>query len=67
MNYQFEVLDKSICYSGFFRMEKYRLRHELFAGGWSGEMSRECLERGHAVAVPVSYTHLAIRHPTLRP
>ncbi|HRC72439.1 MAG TPA: NUDIX domain-containing protein [Candidatus Competibacter sp.] len=51
MNYQFEVLDKSICYSGFFRMEKYRLRHELFAGGWSGEMSRECLERGHAVAV----------------
>ncbi len=51
MNHQFEVLDKSICYSGFFRMEKYRLRHELFAGGWSPEMSRECLERGHAVAV----------------
>ncbi|MBL8250824.1 MAG: NUDIX domain-containing protein [Candidatus Competibacter sp.] len=51
MNHQFEVLDKSICYSGFFRMEKYRLRHELFAGGWSGEIGRECLERGHAVAV----------------
>jgi ADP-ribose pyrophosphatase len=51
MNYQFEVVDKSICYSGFFRMEKYRLRHELFLGGWSGEMTRECLERGHAVAV----------------
>ena len=51
MNHRFEVLDKSICYSGFFRMEKYRLRHELFAGGWSPEMTRECLERGHAVAV----------------
>ena len=51
MNHRFEVLDKSICYSGFFRMEKYRLRHELFAGGWSSEMTRECLERGHAVAV----------------
>jgi ADP-ribose pyrophosphatase len=51
MNYQFEVLDKVIGYSGFFRMEKYRLRHELFSGGWSPEITRECLERGHAVAV----------------
>ena len=51
MNYQFEILDKSIGYRGFFRMEKYRLRHEQFAGGWSSEMTRECLERGHAVAV----------------
>jgi ADP-ribose pyrophosphatase len=51
MNHRFEVLDKTVCYSGFFRMEKYRLRHELFAGGWSSEMIRECLERGHAVAV----------------
>ncbi|HPF58322.1 MAG TPA: NUDIX domain-containing protein [Candidatus Competibacteraceae bacterium] len=51
MNYRFEVLDKTISYSGFFRMENYRLRHELFAGGWSPEITRECLERGHAVAV----------------
>jgi ADP-ribose pyrophosphatase len=51
MNHRFEVLDKSVCYSGFFRMEKYRLRHELFSGGWSPEIIRECLERGHAVAV----------------
>jgi ADP-ribose pyrophosphatase len=51
MNHRFEVLDKSICYSGFFRMEKYRLRHELFSGPWSPEIVRECLERGHAVAV----------------
>lgn len=51
MNHRFEVLDQSICHSGFFRMEKYRLRHELFSGGWSSEIVRECLERGHAVAV----------------
>ena len=51
MNHRFEILDKAICYSGFFRMEKYRLRHEQFAGGWSPEITRECLERGHAVAV----------------
>jgi len=51
MNHRFEILDKSICYSGFFRLEKYRLRHELFNGGWSAEITRECLERGHAVAI----------------
>ncbi len=51
MNYQFEVLNKTIGYDGFFRMEKYRLRHELFQGGWSPDITRECLERGHAVAV----------------
>ena len=51
MNYQFEILDKSIGYSGFFRIEKYRLRHEQFEGGWTSVMTRECLERGHAVAV----------------
>lgn len=51
MNYRFEVLNKTVGYDGFFRMEKYRLRHELFQGGWSPDITRECLERGHAVAV----------------
>ncbi len=51
MNHRFEIIDQSVGYSGFFRLEKYRLRHELFAGGWSADISRECLERGHAVAV----------------
>ncbi|HOW76490.1 MAG TPA: NUDIX domain-containing protein [Candidatus Competibacteraceae bacterium] len=51
MNYQFTVLEKTIGYDGFFRMEKYRLRHELFRGSWSPDITRECLERGHAVAV----------------
>ena len=51
MNHRFEILDKMMGYSGFFRLEKYRLRHELFAGGWSPVITRECLERGHAVAV----------------
>jgi ADP-ribose pyrophosphatase len=51
MNYEFEVIEKSIVYSGFFRMESYRLRHRLFSGEWSEVMRRECLERGHAVAL----------------
>ncbi|PIE83337.1 MAG: ADP-ribose diphosphatase [Candidatus Contendobacter odensis] len=51
MNYQFKILDKTICYRGFFSMERFRLKHERFAGGWTPEISRERLERGHAVAV----------------
>ena len=38
-------------YDGYFRIDRYRLRHRLHAGGWSGEMTREVFERGHAVGV----------------
>jgi ADP-ribose pyrophosphatase len=51
MTKQFEILDKEIVYSGFFRMEKYRLKHTLYAGGWSAEISRELFVRGSCVAV----------------
>ena len=46
-----ELLEKSERYSGFFRITRYRLRHRLFAGGWSGVIEREVFERGHAVGV----------------
>lgn len=48
---KFEIIDKQVPYQGFFALEVYKLRHELYAGGWSGEMCREQLERGRAVAV----------------
>lgn len=46
-----EILEKTEAYKGYFRIDKYRLRHRLFRGGWSGEMMREVFERGHAAAV----------------
>lgn len=46
-----EVVEKRVCYDGFFRLEKYRMRHALFAGGMSDVLSREVFERGHAVAM----------------
>jgi len=46
-----EIIEKNIAYQGFFRLEKFRLRHSLFEGGMSNVMSRELFERGHAVAV----------------
>lgn len=49
MHYQ--VLEREEAYRGFFRLERYRLRHELFRGGWSRTLTRELFERGHAAAV----------------
>lgn len=46
-----EIIDKDESYRGYFRLERYRLRHRTFAGGWTDEMTREVFERGHAVAV----------------
>ena len=46
-----EILDRETAYQGFFRIDRYRLRHRLYSGGWSGEFSREVFERGHAVGV----------------
>ncbi len=48
---RYRILDRQVVYDGFFQMEKYRLQHTLFEGGWSEPMSRELFERGHAVAV----------------
>lgn len=46
-----EVIERETPFRGYFRLDRYRLRHRLFAGGWSEPMVREVLERGHAVAV----------------
>lgn len=46
-----EIIDKTTPFEGHFRIDRYRIRHKLFEGGWSGEMTREVFERGHAVAV----------------
>jgi ADP-ribose pyrophosphatase len=47
----FELIEKATAYQGYFRIDRYRFRHRLFAGGWSGEIKREVFERGHAVGV----------------
>ena len=46
-----EILEKELCYQGFFRMERYTLRHRLFNGAWGKPIIRELMERGHAAAV----------------
>ena len=46
-----EVIKKTTPFQGYFRLDHYNLKHRLFEGGWSGEMSREIFERGHVVSV----------------
>ena len=45
-----DIRDKETVYDGFFRMDRYRLRHRKFDGSWTPEISREIFERGNAVA-----------------
>lgn len=46
-----EIRDQSTVFQGFFKIDRYTLRHKLFGGGWSDWMQREIFERGHAAAV----------------
>lgn len=46
-----ELLERKTVYQGYFRMDRYRLRHRRYDGDWSRPLQREVLERGHAVAV----------------
>lgn len=46
-----EISHNDIVYDGFFKMRALRLRHRLFAGGWSKDISRELFVRDPAVGV----------------
>ncbi len=46
-----EIIARDAVYRGYLGVDAYRLRHRRHDGGWTGEMRREVVERGHAVAV----------------
>ena len=46
-----QVIQQESGYQGFFRLLRLTLRHKLFSGGWSKEITRELFERGDAAAV----------------
>jgi len=46
-----EILERETVYRGFFRIERFRLRHRLYRGGWTTPMEREVFEREPAVGV----------------
>jgi ADP-ribose pyrophosphatase len=46
-----EIVAREVVYDGFFRIDRYRLRHRLYAGGWSAVISREVITRRRAVGL----------------
>lgn len=48
---QVEIVECRRSYDGYFKIDSYTFRHQLFAGGLSDHVNREVFERGHAVAV----------------
>lgn len=47
----YELAGRDVLYQGFYRLEHFRVRHRLFAGGWTETFSREVLVRHAAVVV----------------
>lgn len=46
-----EIVERANCFQGFYKLDRVRLRHELFAGGMGREISRELFVRHDAVCV----------------
>ena len=45
------LIERSTAFDGYFRIDRYRLRHRLHRGGMSRELVREVFERGHVAGV----------------
>lgn len=48
---KWSVINKKLLYSGFFKLTKFELKHDLFNGGESKLLTRELLDRRNAAAV----------------
>ncbi len=46
-----EILATEVGYQGFYRLQRLRLRHRLFAGGMSPPLEREVIDKGDVAAV----------------
>tara|TARA_B100001063_G_scaffold244766_1_gene278503 strand:+ start:555 stop:1175 length:621 start_codon:yes stop_codon:yes gene_type:complete len=46
-----ELIARETCFKGFFKVDRFSLRHKLFGGGWSPEIQREIFIRADATCV----------------
>jgi ADP-ribose pyrophosphatase len=42
---KFQILERETLFQGYFRVDRYHVRHERFAGGWSRPFTREVFDR----------------------
>jgi len=47
----FAVISKENCYSGFFAIDRIKIKHKLYKGGWSEEFYRELFVRDPGAGV----------------
>ncbi|MDO5091001.1 MAG: NUDIX domain-containing protein [Cardiobacteriaceae bacterium] len=55
MDYRYHVLDKQEAYRGFFKLDRYQIEFELFRGGMSGTVMRECSATSGYVVAGLAY------------
>lgn len=48
---EYIVQNRETVFSGYLRVDRYRLSHELYAGGQSATLIREVIERGQVAAI----------------
>lgn len=58
MQYQYTVLSEEEVYRGFFKLRRYEVDFELFRGGRSGAVMRECSATSGFVVVALPYDPL---------
>lgn len=46
-----DLIEKRTVFDGYFRIDRFRIRHSLHNGGMSEPLDREVFERGHVAAV----------------
>ena len=46
-----KIISKKVLFKGFLSIDEYTLKHDLYAGGESEMITRQLMERGHAVAI----------------
>lgn len=48
---KYEILHRDSLFQGYFRVDRFHVRQELYAGGWSDVFSREVFDGGKVAAV----------------
>lgn len=51
MEYDYQILDETVAFDGYFKLNRYRLRHSSFHGGWCEPIVRERIENLAAVSI----------------
>ncbi|MGE3623648.1 MAG: NUDIX domain-containing protein [Bdellovibrionales bacterium] len=52
---KYQILSRETLFQGYFRMDRLKLRHEKFAGGWSNTFTREIFDRSGKIAAVLPF------------